>query len=170
MVVSRVIYDEVVPVLSIDMMSFYWSGQRTLVSSHPKQHHARSISTNHGCTLQSIWMKICFCCCCFCWVVWFPLKKALYFPNHYSRVHALGNMCDHNMFWQALISATCLTAVSKAVSSSTLSLLHKDNMTIKCEIKRPFREQWHLLEVCLLASGWIIFKLSERTVTGSKAT
>lgn len=82
---------------------------------------------------------------------------------------ALGNMCNHSMFWQALTSATCLTAVSKAVSSSMLSLLHKDNITIKCEIKRPFREQWHLLEVCLLPQAEA-FKLTDRTFTGSIAT
>lgn len=96
-----------------------------------------------------------------CWVSFF-LKRALYFPKHNSitAITTCSGKLEH---------PRRLTTVSKAVSFSRLPLLHKDNITIKCEIERPFREQWHLFEVYLLAWGWSIFKLSERTVTGTIA-
>lgn len=154
---------------SIDMMLFHWRGQRIPVSSRPNQHHAQSISANRACTLsQYEWTSVYW----FLLVVFFFVpKKALYFPKKQLRVHALGNTRDHNMFWQGSTPAMCLTAVSKAVSSSALPLLHKDNITIKCEIKRPFREQWHLLEGCCLPRAEVrSLGLWETTVTGSKAT
>lgn len=153
----------------IDMMLFHWCAQRVPVSSRHNQHHAQSIIANRACTLsQNEWTSVfLFLLACYFLV----LKKKLYFPKKQLRVHAHGNTHDHNMSWQGSTSVTCLTAVSKAVRSSALSLLHKDNITIKCEIKRPFREQWHSLEGCYLPRAEVrSLGLCETTVTGSKAT
>lgn len=155
---------------SIDMMLFHWRGQRIPVSSRPNQHHAQSISANRACTLsQYEWTSVYW----FLLVVFFFCsQKGTSFSKKTTQSTCSWKYAQsQHPQARRSTSATCLTAVSKAVSSSALPLLHKDNITIKCEIKRPFREQWHSLEGCCLPRAEVrSLGLWETTVTGSKAT